>query len=415
MPLSSQAELTVALSEELGQVASKRFLEKIKRYSKERYTRGICNTNRLFLSLEGTEELTRFMLSLVKRISEWGKEYRIGVRDYYVPYYEISFGLEHVGKLKIPFTETVICNGKTCKVVFKDLEKDLLRSGGVQKIIDLIKDKATEKAWKVVSKKDVTTTSKQNPFEILETHNLARRGLAKGEYFYLPKGAEKITEIKHKVLNKLSESFRLEEFYPISHASFGLLENPELIELVPPESFNNTFCETEDDPKFFEAYFITGYVKSLSATQKGVVFDEIPFNLYKALEKRKVISPHYLYAEKNRKILLTFFETPAGYAPRVEQITKLLFELMDMFGLSYRVISRKVRGNAMRFDAYLPYNKGWLTVIETLYSEGLYTKAFKINGKSGQANINLENLLLAQIAQNGSFLEETEEKARKQI
>jgi hypothetical protein len=398
MPVEAELELTIAFSDELGQVISSRFIEKIKAYSGGLFQRGIANSNRLFLTFAGTEEMTPFVLSLIKKASEMGKEYKIGVRDYYLPSYEISFDSDHIGKIKIPFAEAVICNGKSCKVVFKDVEKDFLRRGSVKRIMFLIYSKTREKTWKVIYKNDLPTKGLLNPTEELEKRRLAVKGLAKNEYFYLPQGAKELSRIKSAAIAALSK-YSLEEFFPLSHVSFSLLESEDILELAPPEIFESVFGEVENTNESFESYFITGSIKSISARSKGVIFDEIPFNLYKALERRNITSPLYLYTQKNKKILITFFEKEENYLNAVQTLTERMKKLLEGLALNYRIIARKANGDLLRFEGYLPYNKTWITLSEAMFSEDAYTKPFKIEGKSGQLNISLENIFLAEIAQ----------------
>lgn len=401
MPTEVQAELTIVFSEDLGTQTSSRFIERIKLYSRERFQRAVFNTNRLFVTLAAKEEISLFIASLVKNLSELAREYRIGIRDYYLPYYEIAFDSDYIGKVKIPFTEAIICNGKTCKVIMKDIEKDFLRAGSVGRIIKLIESKTKERTWKIVHKNElhISPEGQKNPYEEIEMEKLVKKGLAKNEFFYLPKGIREISRIKKALLEELDKKFHLEEFFPLSHVSFSIIENHDVSELVPPEAFQNSFCELESTQETYESYVITGSIKSLKARNKGIVFDEIPFNLYKALEKRKVVSPHYLYCQKNMKLLITFFETGEKYPEASKTISEEVKKLLEKMKISYRILSRSVNGEILRYEGYLPYNKTWIPLAEILLSGDAYTKPFKITGKSGQVNISLENILLAEIAQ----------------
>jgi hypothetical protein len=405
MPTMAQAELTIVFSEDLGTQSSSRFIEKIKAYSKTRFQRAVFNTNRLFLNFEGDEELTGFLISLIKMVSEAGKECKIGVRDYYVPYYELSFDCDYVGKLKIPFTQAVICNGKTCRVVFKDVEKDFLRKGSIKRIMSLISSKTSEKTWKILYKNDIPSKGLLNPNDEIEKKGLVKKGLARNEYFYLPPGMREMTKLKHLFLDSLSKERNLEEFFPLSHLSFSLLEGEDIMELVPPEIFENVFCEVEKPEEAAESYFITGSVKSISAKPKGVIYDELPFNLYKAMEKQFIKNPQVFYTQKKMKLFVTFLEPSEDYASSVQNIREEIKKIIEGLRLNFRIISRNVNGEAIRFEGFLPYNKTWITLIEAMFSEDFYTKPFKIEGKSGQVNLNLENIFLAQIAQGTISLE----------
>jgi hypothetical protein len=167
-------------------------------------------------------------------------------------------------------------------------------------------------------------------------------------------------------------------------------------------------CETEDTQSSYESYFITGCVKSVKASVKGVVYDEIPFNLYKALEKRNVKKAHYLYCQKGMKILVTVFETDEDYPSTKQDLIDEIKAIIESFNLNYRVISRSANGEFVKFEAYLPHNKSWIPLAELLFSENIYTRPFRITGKSAQVNINLENILLSQIGQG--FLDNPKNK-----
>jgi len=416
MPTEVQAELTLVFSENLDTQVSSRFIEKIKGWSEGRFQRAVYNTNRLFVTLQATDEISGFIASLIKKVSELAKEYRIGIRDYYLPYYEISFDCDHLGKLKIPFTETIICNGKTCKIIMKDVEKDFLRAGSVGRIIKLIESKTREKTWKVIYKNDlhISSENQKNPYEEVEKEKLVKKGLARNEFFYLPNGIGEISRIKKAILGELDRKFHLEEFFPLSHLSFSIIENHDVSGLVPPEAFQNSFCELESNLEAYESYLITGSIKALKARSKGIIFDEIPFNLYKALEKRKIVSPHYLYCQKNMKILVTFFETEENYPKASKEISEEMKKMIESMKISYRILSRSVNGEILRYEGYLPHNKTWVTLVEILISGESYTKPFKITGKSGQLNISLENILLVEIAQ-GLYKEDSKEMQDQEL
>jgi len=413
MPIDAQLELTLVFSEDLGTELYTKIVGLIKSYSGEKFQRGVFSTNRMFLNFASNEEMSPFVASLVKRLSLACQEYRIGIRDYYVPYYELSFDCDHVGKLKIPYTEAVICNGKTCKIVFKDIERDFLRGGAVSRVIYLIQSKTRDKLWKTVYKSEPEAKGNINPYEEVEKSNLARKGLAKNEYFYLPRGAKEISRLKNIFLNSLKEDFKLEEFLPVSHTTFSLAETEGLIESVPQELFEYVFCETENASEAFESYFINGSVRSVNARLKGFIFDEIPINLYKAMEKTEIKDPAYLYCQKGPEVFITFFENE-NYESATQKISEAIRSIIDSLGLNYRIISRSVNGEIIRFEAYLPYSKSWAIIAELAFSESAYTKPFSIEGKSGQININLENVLLAQVAQGVVSLKPKEMEIMKE-
>lgn len=398
MEITATAELRIAFSEELGVQASSRILEKIKKHSGPNYQSGVYTAGRFFLVLQGDEELSCLILSLVKNISEWIRDYRIGLRDYYIPNYEISFECDHVGKLDIPHTETVICNGKECKAVFKDIEKDFLKSGGVKRIICLILSKTSGKKWGMVAQPQSPPAQGPNPYEEVESLRLAKKGLTKGEYFYRPRGMKMLLEIKKSVRREFA-SFGLEEYFPTTYTNFRALEKKGLIEILPPETFFLLASEPIDAAKAYEQYYLKGKVPPIPQKPKGAIYHEIPFNLYHALQKTRIKNPHYLYTLQNSKMLVTFFEKEGNYASAKEAILEKLKSLCNGHGLSFRIISRPLNGEILRFQCLLPHNKTWLTVAEAYFSESHYTRPFKIRGMSGQVNISLENILLSLIGQ----------------
>ncbi|MGC9310333.1 MAG: hypothetical protein ACP5E4_01265, partial [Candidatus Aenigmatarchaeota archaeon] len=398
MPTTAQLELTVAFSEELGEVIGSRLVARIKKCAGGLFQRGTYSSNRLFLSFEGKDEMSPFINALIKKLSETAREYKLGVRDFYLPYYELVFDCDHVGKLEVPFTETAICNGKTCKVVFRDLEKDMLK-GGIARIMSLIQSKTREKTWKLVHKSGEETGPQINPFKEVERQKYVKKGLARNEYFYLPKGMKELRAMKKSLMDSLLQNFPLEEFFPISYTTFGLLEKKDILNIVPPEIMSRILAEPDNPAQAYESYFLTGKVPPIKGAPKGIVFEEIPFYLYEALGKRIVQNPHYIYTQKGTSLLITFFEPESGYEASKKKMLETLRGFIEGLGLTYRIVSRKINGEMMRIDCYLPHNKTWLTSADMFFSEDCYTKPFGIIGKSGQVNVSLENFFLSMVAQ----------------
>lgn len=403
-------ELTLVFSSDLDETLFTYILKEIKNLAKTEFLRGIYKANRLFLNFESDRELSGLVFKLVKRIKEVGRVYKLGVRDFYVPYYELCFTCDFTGKVKIPIG-TCICNGENCRLVFMDLEKNFLR-GGVNRTINLINSKIAKKEFVLVSEKKKETDFDGDPIEEMKKNNLIKKGLIKEENFYLPAGAKLIKILKNKILIEFKNKFKIEEIFIPQYIPLDLLNNENILKFIPPEIFSNIVAKPKDKNKIYESYYLLGKVPKMETKNIGVLFNELPLILYRAFENKKIDKEMFLYYLSNLKLVIIFFDNKKKYEFLKKEVLEFLKQMIDTFDLRYRVLIKKLNGELFKFQFYLPYKKSWLSVIDIYFSNENYTRPFRIEGKSGEIVIYLENFLISEIAQKGYLQDskKTEEK-----
>ncbi len=131
--------------------------------------------------------------------------------------------------------------------------------------------------------------------------------------------------------------------------------------------------------------------------------------------RRRIEAPKCFYAQKGMKLLVTFLEPADNYVSGTQGILDEAKSAFNRLNLNFRIISRKANGEFIKFEGFLPHNKTWITLAEAMFSEDSYTKPFRIEGKSGQLNINLENTFLALIGQGLVQAKENEFIEREEV
>ena len=108
--MESQLELIVKFSNELDEKVFPEILNKLQKI--EFFVNATYSANRLYLTLSGDEELSKKVFEILKELKHFLREYKLGIRDFYVSSYEISFPCKFIGEVKIPIVKTVVCNGE---------------------------------------------------------------------------------------------------------------------------------------------------------------------------------------------------------------------------------------------------------------------------------------------------------------
>ncbi|MCK4428858.1 MAG: hypothetical protein KAU95_00675 [Candidatus Aenigmarchaeota archaeon] len=397
--MESKLELTLVFSSELDETLFNKMLKEMKNIAKKEFLNCIYKSNRMFMNLESDKELSKLVFKIVSRLSEFGRVYKLGVRDFYIPRYELGFECDFTGKVKIPIG-ICICNGETCKLVFTNLEKNFLR-GGVSRTINLINSKIVKKEFLIASEIKKECVFNGDPVEEMKNNNLVVKGLVKEENFYLPEGAKLINNFKNKILPEFKNQFKAEEILIPSYIPINMLDNKDILEGIPQEIFSRTVGTLKDKNKVYEFYYLFGKVPKMNVENTGILFDELPLTLYKALENKIIDKKMFYYYNSNLKLVFAFFDKKEDYASLKKEIIDFLKAIVKSFDLRCRILTKKYKGELVRIQAYLPYKKSWLTIVDALFSGESYTKPYNIDGKSGKIVVYLENLLISDIAQKG--------------
>ncbi|RLJ00885.1 MAG: hypothetical protein DRP06_00915 [Candidatus Aenigmatarchaeota archaeon] len=391
--MESQLELLIKFSRDLDEKLFSEIRTKLKK--EEYFISAIHSANRMYISLFGDKELSKYVLILIKKLSEQLKEHKLGIRDYYLTSCEITFACEYTGKVKIPVAKTVVCNGETCKMVFKDVEKEFLRDNLIERAVMLLEEKVSGERDRVIFESETKTIIEKNPSEEAENQGLLKKGIIKDENMYLPKGVKKIHRIKENLIKELEETFEAEEIYVPLAAPLNLIEDKSLIKYIPKEIFSEFLSKPIDTEMFYEAYYLTGKIPKIETRVAGWIFSEIPFAFYKAIENT-IWNKQFFYSVNYLKLNMLFFTNERKYMDTRKELFNFFRKYFDDFGIRYSITSRKLAGmDFFKFRVFI--NKKWVTCVELLYSENYYTKPFGIKGKSGHVIINLENLFFLEL------------------
>ena len=391
--MESQLEVLIKFSRDLEE---KLFLEiKAKLKKEEYFVSAIYSANRMYISLFGDKDLSRYVLTLIKKLSGYLKEYKLGIRDYYLTSCEITFPCRYIGEVKVPVAKAVVCNGETCTIIFKDIEKEFLRDNLIERAVMLLEEKVSRERDRIIFESETKTTVEKNPTEEAVNQGLLKKGIIKDENIYLPKGVKKICKIRENIIKKLEASFGAEEIFVPLAAPLNLIEDKSLVKYIPKEIFSEFLSKPVDANIFYEAYYLTGKIPKIETKIIGWVFNEIPFTFYKAIENT-TWNKQFFYSVNYLKLNLLFFTSEGKYMDTRKELFDFFRKYFDDFGMRYSITSKKLMGmDFFRFQVFL--NKKWITCVELLYSENHYTKPFGIKGKSGHAIINLENLFFLQL------------------
>ncbi len=391
--MESQLELLIKFSRDLDE---KLFLEIQTKLKKEEYfVSAIHSANRMYISLFGDKDLSKYVLILIKKLSEQLKEHKLGIRDYYLTSCEIVFPCEFTGKVKIPVARAVVCNGETCKIVFKDVEKEFLRDNFIERAVMLLEEKVSGETDKIIFESETKTTVEKNPSEEATKQGLLKKGILKDKNMYLPEGVKKIRRIRENFIKELEKVFEAEEIYVPLATPLNSIEDKALMKYIPKEIFSEFLSKPVDAELFYEAYYLTGKIPKIETKIEGWIFSEIPFAFYKAIENT-TWNKQFFYNVNYLKLNLLFLTDEEKYMDTRKELFNFFRKYFDNFGIRYSITSKKLDGmDFFKFRVFI--NKKWMTCVELLYSENYYTKPFGIKGKSGHAIINLENLFFLEL------------------
>jgi len=385
--MESKVELVIILSHELNEKLYGYLKNKMRNLSN--VISVSYNANRVYVNIEGEKNFTNFIFDLLDKMRYWLKEYKIGVRDYFVLNYEIEIPANFVGKMNIPVVKSVIGNGKICRIVFKSLEKEFLKRGIIAKTIKLINDKSKEKRWNIVFDNKL----KERNRKILK--GKVKKGILKNMNFYLPEGAEEISSLKELLISRLKEQFNCREIFVPERLPLSLLEEKNISDLIPKKAFSYLASVPKKKELLYEISFLTGKIPRIETSNESALFNEIPLTLFKALENTNQAGNHYYYIN-NLKINISLFEN-GGYHILRKKLIEFFKEILNERDVWYRLSWNKfdLRNREIEYYKYeVRTGRKWEKVIDILFPSDVYTSIFKIKGRSAHATIDLDKMFL---------------------
>ncbi len=383
--MESKLELVIILSHELNEKKFGDIKEKIK--SLDDVVSVDYSANRVYINIQGNKDFSNFIFDIREKMKQWLKEYKIGVRDFFILNYEITISANFVGKMNVPVAKSVVGNGKSCKIVFKGLEKEFLRRGIIGKTIKLVHDKSREKKEKTFFDNKLESKKRKS------LKDKVKKGVIKNKNFYLPEGAEEISNLKENLVAKLKENFDCNEIFVPKKVPLSLLEEKNIFDLIPRKAFSYFSSVPEKKELLYEISFLTGKIPRIETKNKSILFNEIPLTLFKALENTNLAGNNYYYIEE-LKINLAFFEN-GGYNELRKKIIEFFREILDEKEVRYRILENKftLRNREVEYYKFeVKAGRKWKKVVDVLFPTDVYTSIFKIRGRSAHATIDLDKM-----------------------
>lgn len=382
--MESKLELVVTLSNELDEKIFRRMVSKIR----DKNLLSIdFSANRIYINLEGKRDFSDLIFEMVEKMKIYLRDYKIGVRDFYVLNYEITIPANFVGKLDLPIARTIVGNGKICRIIFKNLEKEFLRRGIVKKMITLIREKTKPKKEKIIFDNKLKSKPKKN------LKDKIKKGIVKNKNFYLLEAGVEISKLRDEIISKLKDRFGCKEIFVPNELPLNLIEEENISDLIPREAFSYFQSIPKKKDLVYEVSYLTGKIPRVETKNKAILFNEIPFTLYKALENTNQKGVFYYLNEL--KLNLTFFED-SSYENMKQEIIEFFKEILNSKEVRYRITEKKfdLRGRNVEYYKFEVKSEKWEKVADILFAEDLYPSIFKIRSKSGHVTIDLDKLFL---------------------
>jgi hypothetical protein len=379
----SKIEMVLILSHEIDEKIFNGAREKLKKI--KFFVSAYSNSNRLYINLEGAGDISKVIPEVIELLSIYFKDYKIGIRDYYILNYELEIPCNFLGTLKLPIVQSIVGNGKSCKIIFKDLEKNFLKRGFVERVVRLIDRKTKREKDKIIFEYKEGEKIEVNLREGI------KKGIIKGLNFYLPNTAKEISYLKDKIISDLKKKFECKEIFVPEQLPIDLIKEYNISDLIPKEALSNFISKPENATSLYDIFYLTGELPKFKAKNKAILFNDIPITLYKALENTK--QKGFFYYTNCMKINLIFFENE-NYNYLKKEIINFFKEFLNEFKIKYRILQKTLNLREKEIDYYKFEVKAdkWVKVIDILFAEDLYTKVFKIDSKSGHITIDLDKL-----------------------
>jgi seryl-tRNA synthetase len=222
------------------------------------------------------------LLQMKNEISkEFGKKYKLGVREINVVNYEIEFKLEKkpLKKVKIPFADLKL-KEKKATIVLKNVDEEFLQRNYIDRMINLVKEKVNnqyyegkEEFWKLiwesVEKKHVWS---KDPTEAMTNLGWLKQGPTKGKWFYHPQATAVLKTMGKIAVEEVLKPLGFQEIIESNIVPFDIWLKTGHLEGMPGEFYYVAEPATRDVDKWER--FV-----DLTKITKEVPFDELEKNI----------------------------------------------------------------------------------------------------------------------------------------
>ena len=192
---------------------------------------------------------------------KFGKKLAAGVRQLTADRYEIELELEHdpLGPVKIPFVDSLLIDGKKCRLSFANLDEKFLTEKYVDRIITLVQDKVRAQHydgkaehWELVWQSPGRQAHfDQDPTPALEKAGWIRRGASRGQWIHGPEMTRLFRTFEKTVDAELLGPLGFQEMMFPKLEPFSVWERsghakgiyPEVYYVCPPKSRDPAFWE----------------------------------------------------------------------------------------------------------------------------------------------------------------------------
>ncbi len=199
--------------------------------------------------------------------AEFGKKYKIGVRDAKIESYTIKFPLpvEPAHPFQIPFAELSF-EGASCTMTLKDVTEDFLQKNYIDRMITLVAGKVEQQKyegkaefwqlmWQSPAKQEAWT---KDPTEEMIALDWLKQGSTKGKWFFRPQAAAILKAMEEIAIEEVLKPLGFQEIMEPHHDSFETLLKTGHLEGMPQEHYY-LFEPKTRDPAAWEQF--RDYVK----------------------------------------------------------------------------------------------------------------------------------------------------------
>ncbi|MCD6461900.1 MAG: serine--tRNA ligase [Thermoplasmata archaeon] len=389
------------------------------------------------------------MLRLRKFLGQrLGREHRVGLRKLVLDEYVVEFSLpaEPGGPVSIPFAHAVEIEGRTCRLVLRDVEDGFIQRGSVDRMVKRLIHKVEAQGyegkgeyWSLIEyhgPKNMVWD--RDPTEEMAARGWLKQGPTKGKWFYRPPLAAVMRTMERIAVEEVLLPLGFREVMEPHHVPFDVWIRTGHMEGVPNEIYYISEPRTRDPAaweEFIDHVAITREVPQdilgglLSPPNAGSCYAQCPI-IYWSFQGETVADTEFPIlvfdrtANSNRyesggrhgiERVDEFHRIEPVYIGTPEQLKELRERLVeryrhvfnDILDLEWRMAwvtpfylqqagqtggdteegDEHLKGT-MDFEAYLPYRgtreeSEWLEFQNLSIVGDKYTRAFNIKSQSG--------------------------------
>ena len=240
------------------------------------------NSFSLNIISEGIFRPHNALLQMKNAISkEFGKKYKLGVREININNYEIEFELikKPLKDLSIPFAELDF-KDKIATIILMNIDEEFLQRNYIDRMINLVKEKVEnqyyegkEEFWKLIWESDEKKHYwSKDPTEEMVKLGWLKQGPTKGKWFYRPQATAILKTMEKIAIDEVLKPLGFQEIIESNIVPFDIWLKTGHMEGMPGEFYYVSEPATRDVEKWERFVDLTKITKEIS-------FDELQKNI----------------------------------------------------------------------------------------------------------------------------------------